>query len=170
MKALIENTAELAKFIDGIKSRAKRLDGDIQTAALSAIAHFNKCGDVGFINRLYLSLGKGARHVALTAWLLEFGGVQANDGEGKDTKPFLKDANKKVDLEAGDKTPWFEMKPSQKPDEVVDVLKLTLALIKRVSKPKEGQEVAHAEMISDLQALAEKYTPAEEVQEASEEQ
>ena len=159
---LITDGTELVKMIDGIKTRARKLDSDIHQAALSAAAHFEKCGDVGFINRLYLSIGKGARHVALTAWYLEFAGVSANDGQNKDTTPFKKDANKVVDLEQGDKTPWFDMKSSPKPDEVLDVYALLLSTIKRASKPKEGQEVANAAIIPELEELAKKFAPVEE--------
>lgn len=167
MKTKLITAGDLPKFIDGIKTRAKKLDGDIQVAAMSAAAHFAACGDTGFINRLYLALGKGARHVAMTAWVTSFAGVSANEGESKDTQPFVKDANKKVDLEAGEQTPWYDMKASPKPDEVLDILKLTLALIKKAAKPKEGQEVAHAAMLPELQALAEKFAPVEEVAEAT---
>lgn len=160
---MIDDQKKLGEFIDGIKKRGAVLDRDIHVAALSAAAVFGQHGNVFYINHLYASLGKGARHVAMTAWLLAYAGVQANEGENKDTTPFVKDANKQVDLVGGTDMPWYDMKASAKPDEVLDVLKLTLAIIKRAKNPKDGQQLAHAEMISGLEALAEQFAPVEEV-------
>lgn len=152
---LITDQVELAKEIKSLAGRAKKLDKDFQMAALSAIAVFQQHGNVFYINAVYGALGKGARHVAMTAWLLEFGGVSANEGENKATTPFIKDKNKTVNMEAGAKTPWYDMKPSKKPDEVVDLLKLTLAVIKKAQG--EGKTVQHGAMLVELQALTEKY-------------
>lgn len=155
---LIADGDKLGKAIDAIKASGKKLDGSIQLAALSAAAHFGDHGDVGYINRLYLALGKGARHVALTAWFTTVAGVKANeDKQTKTTKPFIKDSEKSVNLEEGHKTPWYDMKPSKSPDEVVDVLKMALALLKKATNPKEGQDVTHEAMIPELQAIVDKY-------------
>jgi hypothetical protein len=165
---IISDVAELGKLIEGITSRGKRLDGDIHIAAMSAVSHFAQHGDDTYVNRLYIAMPKGSRHVALTEWLLQFGGVMANEDKGTNKKrPFCKDGNKAVNLEDGDKTPWFTMKASKAPDEVIDLLKLTLAVIKKAASPKEGQEVAHGEMLADLQALAEKFAPVDEVADAT---
>ena len=162
---LITDQAELAKEIKSLAGRAKKLDRDFQVAALSAISIFNVHGNVFYINAVYNALGKGARHVAMTAWLTAFGGVSANEGEGKDQTPFVKDKNKQVDMEEAAKTPWYDMKPSKKPDEVVDLLKLTLAVIKKASG--EGKTIAHGAMLTELQALAEKYASEGETADAS---
>lgn len=158
----IEAGKTLEAAIVSIKNAGKKLDGNIQTAAMSAAKVVLDTGNIMYVNSLYLALGKGARHVAMTAWLTTFAGVTANDGESKDTKPFVFDKNKTVDLESGEKTPWFDMKASPKPDDVLDVYKLLLATIKRATKPKEGQEVTGSEILPELQALAEKYAPKDE--------
>lgn len=165
---LITNDADLNKEIASIKVAGRKLDARIQIAALSAITVLAKNGNVHFVNALYLALGKGARHVAMTAWMLQFGGVSANEGESKGLKPFNYDKSKQVDVEGGAKMPWYDMKPSPKPDEVMDVLALTMALLKKVSKPKEGQQVAHGEMIEKLTALCAEHANDEEVTEATE--
>lgn len=162
---LITDQTELAKEIRSLAGRAAKLDKDFQVAALSAIAVFKEHGNVFYINAVYNALGKGARHVAMTAWLTAFGGVSANEGEGKDQTPFVKDKNKQVDIDSGAKTPWYLMKPSKKPDEVVDLLKLTLAVIKKASG--EGKTLAHGAMLTELQALAEKYASEGETADAS---
>lgn len=155
---LIADAAKLGKFIDGIKARGAKLDKDVHQAAVSAVAHFDKCGDVGYINRLYLALGRGARHVAYVSWVTQFGGVSANEGEGKDTTPFVKDKNKKVDLEGGDALPWYECKPSPKPDEVLDYFALLMKTVTK--KAKEGQEVKHAKVLAMVTRVLNEYKEA----------
>ena len=172
---LIKDGKALDLAIKSIKARGAKLDRDIQQAALSAVWHFGVrtndkgelIGDVGYINRLYLSLGKGARHAALTGWLFSFGGVVANEGDTKDTTPFIKSKEKVVDIEGGTKTPWYDMKKSPKPDEVVDLLKLTLALIKKAAKPKDGVQVVHGAMLDGLRALAEEFASDDEEAEST---
>jgi hypothetical protein len=160
---LIEDQAKLATFIGQIKARGTKLDQDIHIAALSAVAVFEKHGNVFYINAVYQALGKGARHVAMTTWLTAVGGVKANDGESKDTTPFVKDANKAVNLALGRETPWFMMKPSKAPDEVVDLFAMLQKAIKKAAEPKEGQEVKGADMLPKLRELLEEFTPAESV-------
>lgn len=169
---IIKDGAALDTAIKSIKGRAAKLDKDIQQAALSAIWHFGVrtndkgelIGDVGFINRLYLALGKGARHVALTEWLLQFGGVEANTGQNKDTTPFIKCKGKHVDMEGGTKLPWYDCKPSKAPDQVVDMLKVVLAAIK---KGQGGdKQVEHGEILAKLQAIADEYTESLSAEEA----
>lgn len=154
----ITDVAKLGKFIDGIKTRGAKLDKDIHQAAVSAVAHFDKCGDVGYINRLYLALGKGARHAAYIAWVTQFGGVTANEGEGKDTTPFIKDKNKTVDLDGGEALPWYECKPSPKPDEVLDYFALLMKAVTK--KAKEGQTVKNAKVLERVQKVLNEYEEA----------
>lgn len=142
---IITDIKKLGAAIDSIKKRSSILDKDIQTAAVSAVDHFGRCGDVGYINRLYLALGKGARHAAYIEWITQFGGVMANEGEGKATTPFIKDKNKTVDLEGGDALPWYECKPSPKPDEVMDYYSLFMKIVTK--KAKAGQEVKNAALM-----------------------
>lgn len=163
---LIVDQAELKTAITAHGKKRAGMDRETQRLALSAISVFQQHGNVFYINHLYANMGKGARHVALTAWLLEFGGVKANTAEGKTTTPFVKDGDKSVDMIGAAKTPWYDMKPSQAPDQVVDLLKLTLAVIKKAQG--EGKQLVHGAMLTELTALAEKYAPEEEVAEAAE--
>lgn len=147
--------AELPKAIDSITKRGRILDTDIHQAACSAIAIKGEQGDTMFINRLYLALPKGTRAAALTAWLLQFGGVVANDGttgKSKAEQPFLHTKDKLVDVEEGMKQPWFDFKPDPAPDKVYDVL----ALLMKVVKGAKGKEqVVHGELLSAVAALIE---------------
>jgi len=152
---IISDLKVLAAAIVSIKVRGAKLDKDIQTAAMSAVAHFEKCGDVGYINRLYLALGKGARHEAFTAWVTEFGGVMANKGVGKETTPFVKDKNKVPDLEGGDAKPWYDCKKSKAPGEVVDYYSLLLKVVNK--KATKHQEVKNGAVLTRVQKILKEY-------------
>lgn len=146
--------AELPKAIESITKRGRLLDTDIHIAACSAIAIKGEQGDTMFINRLYLALPKGTRAAALTAWLLEFGGVVANDGtqgKPKAEQPFVHTKDKKADLEAGIKSPWYDFKPDPAPDQVFDVMAAVMAIIKKA----KGKELVHGELLSALGAIVE---------------
>lgn len=158
--ALIEDQSALKDAITAHGKARGKMDRETQRLALSAIAVFKQHGNVFYINHLYANMGKGARHVALTAWFLAVGGVMANIGENKAATPFIKDPTKAVDMEAAAKTPWYEMKPSKAPDEVVDLLKLVSAVLKKAKG--EGKQLAHGEMLEPLEALVAAHARADE--------
>jgi HrpA-like RNA helicase len=170
--AIIESGDVLNKEIKSIGLAAGKLDDRIQAAGLSAIWHFGVrtnaagelIGDVGFINRLYKSLGKGARHVAFTEWVTKFGGVSANTGADKKDNPFIKDANKSVDIQGAQELPWFDCKPSKAPDEVLDYYGLLMKALAK--KAKEGQTVKHAALADKVRKLINDEMAQETQQEA----
>lgn len=150
----LHTKAELGAVIDSIAKRGKKLDQDIHVAACSAIAIKGEAGDTMFINRLYLALSAGARKVALTDWLLVYGGVVANDGSSgkpKNEQPFLHTKEKAVRLEEGMADPWYDHKPDPKPDEVFDIMAAVNAILKKA----KGKELQHAELLAPLAALVE---------------
>lgn len=134
MRTIITDIAKLNKAIDSIAARGKKLDADVQVAGLSAMAHVDKTGDIGAVNRLYMALSAGTRKSAMTAWLLQYGRVVANTGEDKKEKPFVYAKDKGTDLEGADAEPWYNFKPDADPDEVFDVQAAVAALIKKASK------------------------------------
>ena len=166
--AIIESGDALNKEIKAIGVASQKLDDRVQAAGLSAIWHFGvrtggdgkTIGDVGFINRLYKSLGKGVRHVAFTEWVTQFGGVSANEGADKADNPFVKDANKVVDLAGAQELPWFDCKPSKAPDEVMDFYALLIKTLNK--KPKEGQVVKHVALAEKVRKLIQDEMKAEE--------
>lgn len=163
---LIEDQTALKSAIEAHGKKRAGIDKETQRLALSAIAVFAQHGNVFYINHLYANMGKGARHKALTEWLLAFGGVKANEDKTTATKtPFVKDAEKTVDMAGAHKTAWYDMAKSPDPVDVVDVLKLTLAVIKKASK--KDVQLEHGAMLAELEALAEKFAPAD-VSEAAE--
>lgn len=146
--------AELPKAIESITKRGRILDTDIHQAACSAVAIKAEHGDTMFINRLYTALPKGTRAAAMTAWLLKFGGVVANDGSSgkpKAEQPFLHTKDKAADLDGGIKTPWYDFKPDPAPDQVFDVLAAVMAIIKKA----KGKELVHGELLGTLGAIVE---------------
>jgi HrpA-like RNA helicase len=157
----LQDGAKLGAEIKSIGTAGAKLDARIQEAALAAIWHFGVrtnaagelIGDVGYINRLYKALGKGARHVALTDWLTTFGGVKANTAADKADNPFVKDKNKVVDMDGASALPWFDMKPSKAPDEVFDYYSMLLKVLNK--KAKEGQTIKGAEMAAKVRKLVE---------------
>lgn len=159
------NEQQLSKDILSIKGRAKVLDKDIQSAALRAVAIAARpaqggTGNIHFVNALYGALGKGARHVAMTEWLTQYGGMEANKGANKDSTPFVLSKDKLVDLEQGAANPWYDCAPSKKPDEVLDFLALAMAMLKK--RPKEGQQVKHSEVRDQLAAIVAAVSKADE--------
>ena len=146
---------ELPAAITLAQKAHNKLDAQWQLIALSAIKAFADHGNVFYINDTYRAMGKGARHVAMAEFFMQFGGVSANTGENKDKTPFVKDANKKVDLETAVQSPWFSLKPSKKPDECIDYLALALKLVNKA--PKDGQETAHGELRAKLAEMVQAY-------------
>lgn len=150
---LITDLKALAAAIKAHAGKRAKLDDELQTLALSAILAVRDHGNIHYVNALYSASGKGTRHVALASWFMEFGGVSANTGKDKAEKPFIFDREKAVDLESGVATPWFDMKPSQAPDEILDVLKLVQAVIRKAQNPKEGVEVTNFALVEQLAAI-----------------
>lgn len=152
---LIEGSENLHKAIDAAAKTARKGDMEWQRLALSAINHFHLHGDVVFINKVYLSMGKGARHEAMAQYFTLFGGVSANKGESKATLPFLKDGAKKVDLEKAATKMWFDLKKSKAPDEEIDYFALAMKLVKR--EPTEKQTALNASLRIKLGTMLREY-------------
>lgn len=155
---LITDLTELGKAIGVASKQHARIDAQWQVLAVSAIAAFAEHGNVFYVNSVYKALGKGARHKAMTEYLLSFGGVQANVGENKAEMPFIKDPAKKADMQGAQEHAWFDMATSPKPDQVIDYLALALKLVKR--SPKDGQEMAHGELRNKLAEVIGQYADA----------
>lgn len=141
--------AALVKAIDSIAKRGATLDKDIQEAGLSALHHLEAHGDIGFVNRLFLALGKGHRKSALTAWYLAFGKMVANTGENKKDAPFKYDKEAVTNMEGAAQTPWFDFKVEPDPDQVFDVLKLLAQMVKKA----EGKNVSDVGLLQSVSEL-----------------
>lgn len=136
MKLITNKTKLLAAFKD-IQARGKQLDHDIWVAAVSAMAHHAKHGDVTIINQLVEAMPKGSRVNALREYILAFGKVTFNE----DDQVFMHDKNGNFDREGAQEKSWTEYKAEQ-PYKPVDALALVTALVKKISADrKEGDKV-----------------------------
>lgn len=143
----------LSEAIKSIANRGKILDKDIHAAAMSAAWHVMQHGNIGYVNKLFTSVSAGTRKAALTQWFLKFARVSANTGKDKATVPFVFDDAKAVNLEDGDKNPWFNLAPDKAPDQQIDVLALIHGILKKTAK--EGAQVKEDQLtlVAKLQEL-----------------
>ena len=173
---LTTDLPKLGKEIDAARIKvAKILDVEFQRLGLSAILAVQQHGNVHYVNALWLALPKGARHDAMTKWLLAFGGVQANPDKAKaKTMPFSYLDKAAVAMEKAAAAPWTTFAPS-KPVEAFSVLAQIQKILKTVDGGKRevigstaGVE-ALREVAAMLEAEAEDVegTVAEEAHEAT---
>jgi tRNA A37 threonylcarbamoyladenosine modification protein TsaB len=165
MLKLITDGAALVKRIDGIKTSGAKLDKEIHVVAVSSLDHLANHGDVGYINRLYFALPKGARKAAFTSWALTYGSVVANEDKAtKAEKPFVYSKDKATDVAGSVADPWYDHKPDASPDMVLDLQKAIESIIKRAKK--DGMQLVHGEKLAALQALVAEPEPETEGEEA----
>lgn len=152
---LIEGTTAINKAIDSIETRGKRLDRDIWVAAVSAMAHHAKHGDVTLVNRLVSAMPKGSRVNALREYIMAFGKVAWSE----ENKTFVHDKEGTFDLEGALGVSWVEFKPE--PEYVpFDAGAALRQLMKKVEKadPAKGDKVP-AGMVERLSALMAEIEP-----------
>jgi hypothetical protein len=99
--------SDLSHSIASIKRRGKRLDKDIQSAALGAIAHHALHGQVGPINNLIDAMPAGSRVNALREYIETFGAVTYDPA----IKKFVHSKIKKADIKGALKSTWTSHKP-----------------------------------------------------------
>jgi hypothetical protein len=153
----LTTAAGIEAAITSIATAGTKLDNQIQTVGVATLVHFKQHGDVRLVNRLYLALGKGARHAALSSWLLAYGAVVAStDKATKAEKPFIcaKGADGKwlkvTNPEAAALDPWHSHKPSKSPDMVLDLQGAIRAILK---KAKTATSIEHGDL-NMLKAVA----------------
>jgi len=143
---------DLDKLIASIGSRGRKLDNDIQDAGVGALQHLQAHGDIGFVNRLYVALGKGHRRAALSSWLMAYGALAPNtDKETHLTAPFKFDKTKTTRADAAEEDCWYNHKPDPQPAFVFDLQKAIEQVIKRASS--KNAQVLHGELLTPLQGL-----------------
>ena len=111
------------KSIKWIKGRGAALDQKIHLTALSVANHAFIHNDAAVADNLYNAMPKGSRRNGLAEWFEKFSQLVVITKSEKDANPKLKDRvfkfvkTKAVNLEEGDKKPWYEFK-KEKPAEV----------------------------------------------------
>lgn len=153
---LIDGAAAIEKAIASIASRGKRLDKDIWIAAVSAMAHHDKHGDVTLVNRLVDSMPRGSRVNALRDFIMAHGKVAYDE----DNKCFKHDREGTFDLAGATAKCWTEYKPE--PDYVpYDAMAGIMAVIRKVEKASADKPVVMPEgLADDLARLKAKYAEA----------
>lgn len=159
---IIVGTAAIDKAIKSIAGRGAKLDGDIQLAGLSVLAHIEAHGDTTLADRLYAAMPKGARRLALAEWMLAFGKVealQANNPEHKERiasgQVFGYAKLKKTDMQGAEDKKWFDMRKEAAPAEAFDVQAAVQSLLKRIQTAQaKGVKLEHAEKLDELVKLA----------------
>lgn len=148
---LIDGSANIKSAIDSIARRGKKLDRDIQVAALSAMQHHVEHGDVTLINRLVGAMPKGSRVNALRAFIETFGAARYDAA----SKEFVHVKGATFRLDDAMQIMWSEFKPETEYQPITDPFKrfdqLVAAFEKDMSEMQDASKVT-PEMISALKA------------------
>lgn len=75
------NKEQIVSAINSIQKNGKKLDNDIQKAALSIVQHVNQFHEVSLVNRLIEAMPKGSRVNALREWMMKHAKVTFNEAE-----------------------------------------------------------------------------------------
>lgn len=135
--------AAITKAITSIGTRGKKLDGDIQHAALSIIAHIDGIGqgDTSLANALMGAMPKGSRAAALAEWFVTFGtlrlldkSVVAEADKIEKGQFFKNDRTKPLNVEGGAAVMWHDMKKVPVKPDTVDVGDAVASLLKKLGK------------------------------------
>lgn len=155
---IINNAAAIDKAILSIKNRGAKLDGDIQIAGLSVLAHIDAHGDTTLADRLFNVMPKGARRLALAEWMLAFGKVRTLVKTSKEDaeaiaagRVFAFDKTKATNMEGAEAMMWHEFRKEKAVAEAFDVQAAVKSLLARVQTMQgKGVQIEHAELIEWL--------------------
>lgn len=158
---LLIGAAMIDKAIASIKLRSAKITTDIQTAALSILAHVEEHGDTTLADRLYLAMGKGQRRSSLAMWFVAFGKMRILDKDSKDDlnaikagRIFAHDKTRTTNMAGANLKQWHEMQKEEELNKVFDVHAAYLNLMKRIqAAQKEGVTIENAEWIAKLSAV-----------------
>lgn len=139
-KANFSTVAGIKAEIASIAKAGKTLDGRIQRCAVATFEHMLAHRDHTLLVDLYQALSKGMRRASMASWIMQFTQLTANtDPATKAEKPFVLDKDKTADLETAKETLWYECgKPEASPDELLDVNKAVVSLLKKVKAAKDA--------------------------------
>ena len=155
---LIAGSASIKSAIDSIARRGKKLDRDIQVAALSAMQHHVEHGDVTLINRLVEAMPKGSRVNALRAFIETFGAVRYDTDE----KNFVHVKGATFRLDEAMQVMWSEFKPETAYQPITDPFKRFDQLVSAFEKDIE--QMGDASKVSPEMIAALKSAKAEAVE------
>lgn len=127
--------------IKSIVNRGDKLDKLIQQVACSVVNHIDQHGDITLANRLQVSMPKGSRSNALTAFLLATAKLKVRVLPANATKamkdafkdmPFEFDREGKTDMAAAQTKPWYEFKKPKSIEQEFGTKELKAAILRLV--------------------------------------
>lgn len=131
---VLATSAAATKLIDSIAATGKQLETDVHVAAVSALYHADKHGDVTIMQRLLAALPGFSRRNALIAWAVAHGKfVPSEDGLSVD---YAKHAES--DIEAAAAKPFWDFKP-ERPFTPFDLGAELAKLVKRAEKAAKDE-------------------------------
>lgn len=133
---IITDSTALNKAIDAWGKTLSKAMMDGQMLALSALAHLEKCGDIGAVNRLVKAMPKGTKTSSMAAYLLNFGALRApqkDDADYDADRPFVFDKTKKTDVEGAREQHWTEFGSEKPVNQVFDLQAAFKALLKKAN-------------------------------------
>jgi len=133
MFKLLTGEAAIRKAIGSINTRGKKLDKDIQIAALSIIAHIDAHNDVTLATKLVEAMPKGARTNALKAYMETFSQAVWVMGSKDAPAQFAYDRKKTTDMDGAHAIMWTEFKPEPE-YQPIDIVATVTNLLKRIEK------------------------------------
>lgn len=157
-----KETKTIAAAINNLAKRWQGIDTTTQTVALDVLLHAHVNREVSLVNKLYLALGKGARHEAMAQWLMLYAPVKANAvAATKEERPFLFEKDKALDgdelvtlMGNASRNPWYMSAPSKAPDEVFDFAKALKALLAKADREvKAGRSVSDPDAVAKLREM-----------------
>lgn len=154
-KPKFSTTTELAKAIESIARRGLKLDADIQDAGLSCLARVQEHGDIGYLNRLFLSMPRGSRRNALAEWAAKYGKVKINlDKTSNKELPFTYWKEGNTDYAGAIEEPWFNCKPEKALDDEFDFVSKLTSLLAQAKKAREsGKPIKGLEQLDKIEAF-----------------
>lgn len=158
---LIVGAAAIGVLIGAIAKAGKKLDLDIQRAALSTLNHASEHGDVTLINKLYLCMPQGSRKRALAEYLMAFGNVLANTNRSEAREaPFVYTKDKKFDVTLAAATMWYDFAPEPEVADMFDVRAALHSVIQRAKKASEqGTKISDLDLYARLQQIDDAFGP-----------
>lgn len=171
---LITSAADINKAIASIANRGAKLDGDIQLAGLSVLAHATAHGDVTLADKLVAAMPKGSRKLALVEWMLAFGQLSLLDKKvDKDAiaagRVFKFDKSKAHDQVGAVGKLWHEFRKEVAVQDAFDAQGAVRSVLQRLkAASSKGVEVKNCALaLAEAMALVEALkAPAVQVEDA----
>lgn len=135
------NAAGIDAGIKSIVNRGDKLDKLIQQVACSVVNHIDQHSDITLANRLQVSMPKGSRSNALTAFLLSTAKLKVRVLPANATKamkeafkdqPFEFNRDGKTDMAAAQTKPWYEFKKPKSIEQEFGVKELSAGILRLV--------------------------------------